>query len=290
MAARPTWKGHLKLSLVSCPIVLYPATSSSERTAFRQINLKTRNRLRQQLIDDQTKEVVEAADKGRGLEIAKNVYLPVTDEEIDSVAIESSHTVSIERFVRHDTIDDRYHDTPYYVAPDEDGDQETFSVIHEAMRGKGVVALARIVLNKRERIVMIQPWEDGLLATTLHYAYEVRAARTVFAGIVPIKIDPEMRELAERLIEQRAGKFEPETFTDRYEEALVAMLDKKRAGAPIPKDRPSAPTSGKVVNLMEALRNSTKGEGPTTRRKAPPLQPKAPARRPAATRRKATSR
>jgi DNA end-binding protein Ku len=157
MAARPTWKGHLKLSLVSCPIVLYPATSSSERTAFRQINLKTRNRLRQQLIDDQTKEVVEAADKGRGLEIAKNVYLPVTDEEIDSVAIESSHTVSIEPFVRHDTIDDRYHDTPYYVAPDEDGDQEAFSVIREAMRGKGVVALARIVLNKRERIVMIQP-------------------------------------------------------------------------------------------------------------------------------------
>jgi DNA end-binding protein Ku len=144
------------------------------------------------------------------------------------------------------------------------------------MRGKEVVALARIVLNKREHVLMIQPWEDGLLATTLHYAYEVRPAKTAFSDIQPIKIDPELRELAERLIEQRAGKFEPETFQDRYEDALKAMLDKKRAGVPIPKDRPSGPASGKVVNLMEALRNSIKSEGATARRKSPPLQPKAP--------------
>jgi DNA end-binding protein Ku len=158
---RPYWKGYIKLALVSCPIALYTAASSSERVAFRQINKKTGNRLRQQLIDDVTREPVEGADKGRRFEYAKNSYLTVEDEEIESIAVESNHIIEIDAFVPRSKIDERYLDSPYYIGPSAQVGQEAFAVIREAMRGKDMVALGRVVVAKRERVIMLQPWEKG---------------------------------------------------------------------------------------------------------------------------------
>src|SRR5579864_8643949 len=177
---RPYWKGYLKLSLVSCPIALYSATSSSERVSFRQINKRTGNRLRQQLVDEVTREPVENEDKGRGYEYAKNAYLLIDDGELDAIAIESSHTIEIDSFVPRDRIDERYLDSPYYITPDGQVGQEAFAVIREAMRGKDMVALGRVVLSKRERVVVLEPWDKGLIATTLRYPYEIRDAKEYF--------------------------------------------------------------------------------------------------------------
>ena len=174
MAPRPYWKGYLKLSLVACPVAVFTATTSSERVSFRQINKQTGNRLRQQLVDDVTREPVDAADKIRGYEVDKNVYVQVEDEEIEALQVESNHTIDIDSFVPRSQIDERYHDSSYYIAPNDQVGREAFAVIREAMRGKDMVALGRIVLAKRERVIALQPWDKGLLGTTLRYAYEVR--------------------------------------------------------------------------------------------------------------------
>src|SRR5712671_2412833 len=219
-----------KLSLVSCPIAVYTAASSGDRVAFRQINKKTGNRLRQQLVDDATREVVESADKGRGYEYSKNEYIMVDDEEFDAIAIESSHTIDIDSFVPREQIDERYFDSPYYICPNDKVGQDAFAVIREAMRGKGMVALGRIVLAKRERVIMLQPWERGLMGTTLRYPYELRATNDYFGDIPDVKIPAEMLKLAEHILETKKADFEPSAFVDRYEEAVVAMLKKKQAG------------------------------------------------------------
>ena len=181
--ARPYWKGYLKLSLVSCPIALYTGTSSTERVSFRQINKKTGNRLRQQLVDEVTREPVEGENKGRGYEYAKNAYIPVDDDELDAIAIESTHTIEIDSFVPREQIDERYLDSPYYIKPNDQVGQEAFAVIREAMRGKGMVALGRVVLAKRERVIMLEPWDNGLMGTTLRYPYEIRDAKEYFDDI-----------------------------------------------------------------------------------------------------------
>lgn len=257
-APRPYWKGHLKLSLVSCPVALYSATSAAERVAFRQINKRTGHRLRQQMIDEVTREPVEGEDKGRGYEVAKNVYLPVEDEELDAIAIESSHTIDIDRFVPRRQIDERYLESPYYLAPSDEVGQEAFAVIREAMRGEAMAALARIVLAKRERVIMLQPWDKGLLGITLRYAYEVRAAHDYFEDIRSVKVAPDMLDLAKHILETKAGDFEPERFADRYEEAVVDLLKRKQAGMPAPRERPAAKATN-VVSLMDALRKSLAG-------------------------------
>jgi len=280
--ARPYWKGYLKLSLVSCPVALYSATSSGERIAFRQINKATGNRVRQQLVDDETREPVEAADKGRGYEVSKGVYVMVEDEEIDSVAIESSHTVDIDTFVPREQIDQRYFDSPYYLVPDDRVGQEAFAVIRDAMRGKSMVALGRVVLSKRERVIMLEPWDKGLLGTTLRYPYELRDAATYFDDIPDVTIPKEMLALAEHILESKQADFEPETFTDRYEEALVEMLRKKQAGMPAPKSAP-APHAANVINLFDALKQSLAQEGKGTKTdSAKTTSPKAPAAKAAA--------
>src|SRR5499426_4201405 len=174
MAVRAYWKGYLKLSLVSCAIGINPATSSSERVSFRQINKKTGNRLRQQLVDEVTREPVEAEDKGRGYEVEKGVFLPVDDDEIEALQIESNHTVDIDSFVPAAQIDKRYYDSPYYIFPTDSVGQEAFAVIRDAMRDKGMVGLGRIVLAKRERVIALEPCGKGMLGTTLRYGYEVR--------------------------------------------------------------------------------------------------------------------
>ena len=259
MAPRPYWKGYLKLSLVACPVAVFTATTSSERVSFRQINRQTGNRLRQQLVDDVTREPVEAADKIRGYEVDKNVYVQVEDEEIEALEVESNHTIDIDSFVPRAQIDERYLDSSYYIAPNDQVGREAFAVIREAMRGKDMVALGRIVLAKRERVIALQPWEKGLLGTTLRYAYEVRNAGEYFDEIPDTKIPKEMLQLAEHILESKAGDFDPSAFVDHYEEAVVDMLKRKQAGAPVSKQKAVAPASN-VVNLMDALKRSVAAE------------------------------
>ena len=178
---RPYWKGYLKLALVSCPIALHAACSRAERIALRQINKATGNRLRQQLIDEETREPVSPEHKGRGYEVAKGHYLIVEDAELEAIEIESTHTIGIDSFVPHAAIDQRFFDSPYYVMPSAPVGQEAFAVIREAMRGKGMVALGRLVLSKRERVIALEPYDKGLLGTTLRYPYEVRKPRITSA-------------------------------------------------------------------------------------------------------------
>ena len=253
--ARPYWRGYLKLSLVSCPIALYTGTSSTERVSFRQINKKTGNRLRQQLVDEVTREPVEGEDKGRGYEYAKNAYIPVDDDELDAIAIESNHTIEIDSFVPREQIDERYLDSPYYITPDGQVGEDAFAVIREAMHGKDMVALGRVVLAKRERVIVLQPWDKGLIATTLRYPYEIRDAKEYFDDIPDVKVEPDMLKLAQHILQSRATDFDPSQFVDHYEEAVVAMLKKKEAGMPVSREH-AGPRPQNVVNLMDALRRS----------------------------------
>jgi DNA end-binding protein Ku len=253
--ARPYWKGYLKLSLVSCPIALYSGTSSSERVSFRQINKKTGNRLRQELVDQVTREPVEGENKGRGYECSKNAYIPVDDDELDAIAIESNHTIEIDSFVPRKQIDGRYLDSPFYVAPNDQVGQDAFAVIREAMRGKGMVALARVVLAKRERVIMLEPWDKGLIGTTLRYPYEIRDAKEYFDDIPNLKLERDMLKLAEHILQSKAADFDPAQFVDHYEEAVVEMLKKKQAGLPVSREH-ATPRPQNVVNLMAALRRS----------------------------------
>ena len=255
LPARPFWKGYLKLSLVSCPIALYTGTTSTERVSFRQINKKTGNRLRQQLVDEVTREPVEGENKGRGYEYSKNAYIPVDDDELDAIAIESSHTIEIDSFVPREQIDERYLDSPYYITPNDQAGQDAFAVIREAMRGKGMAALGRVVLAKRERVIMLEPWDKGLMATTLRYPYEIKEAKEYFDDIPNVKVEPDMLKLAEHILQSKAADFDPAQFVDHYEEAVVEMLKKKQAGMPVSREQ-AVPRPQNVVNLMDALRRS----------------------------------
>jgi DNA end-binding protein Ku len=257
MAPRAYWKGYLKLSLVSCPIALSPVTSSSERVSFRQINKKTGHRLRQQLIDEETHEVVDADDRGKGFEVAKNEYLLVEDDELEALEIESNHAIDIDSFVPAAQIDKRFYNSPYYIVPSDKVGQEAFAVIREAMRGKGMVALGRIVVSKRERVIALEPHDKGLIGTTLHYPYEVRGAGEYFDDIPDIKVSKEMLELAEHILATKAGDFDPAQFKDRYEEAVVELIRKKQANIPVKTEKEELPPPN-VINLMDALRQSVR--------------------------------
>jgi len=264
--ARPYWKGHLKLSLVSCPVALYAGTSSTDRVSFRQINKKTGNRLRQQLVDEITREPIEAADKGRGYEYAKDAYILVDDEELDAIAIESNHTIEIDSFVAREQIDERYLDSPYYITPNGQVGQDAFAVIREAMRGKNMAALGRVVLAKRERVIMLEPRDKGLIGYTLRYPYELREAKEYFDDISDVKVAPDTLQLAEHILSSKATDFDPSRFVDHYEEAVVSMLKKKQAGMTVSRER-AAPRQYNVVNLADALRLSVAQEGAAS---APP--------------------
>jgi DNA end-binding protein Ku len=259
MSPRPFWRGFLKLSLVSCPIALHTACSTSERTSFRQINTATGNRLRQQLIDEETREPVAPEHKGRGYEIAKGQYMIVDDDELETLEIESTHTIDIDCFVPRSQIDQRFFDTPYYVTPNEPVGQDAFAVIRDAMRGKAMVALGRLVLSKRERVIALEPYEQGLLGTTLRYPVEVRSPDAYFSELPELTTAPEMLKLAEHILDGKAADFDPARFHDRYEDALTAHLKAKQAGIV---RQPTAPSAAprRVVNLMDALRRSIAGD------------------------------
>jgi DNA end-binding protein Ku len=270
---RPYWKGYLKLSLVSCPIAVYSSASSSERVAFRQINKQTGNRLKQQLIDEDTGDVVEAADKGRGYETGRHEYMMVEDNELDAIAIESNHTLEIDSFVPRAQIDERYLDSPYYLVPDDKVGQDAFAVIRDAMRGKDMVALGRIVLAKRERVMMLQAWDRGLLGTTLRYASEVRDPAAYFGDLPDIQVPADMLQLAEHILDSKTADFDPSQFKDRYEEAVVEMLKRKQAGMPTSTEQPAFRGKSNVVDLMEALKRSL-ANAPTPKEAVKPKKAK----------------
>ena len=260
MAARAYWKGYLKLSLVTCPVALYPASSQSEKTRFHQINRKTGNRLRQQMVDEETGRVVDKEHKGRGYELGNGKYVEIEPEELEAVEVEATHTIDIDKFVPEEDIDKRYYERPYYIVPDGKGGEEAFAVIRDAMKDKGRVALARIVFANREHILAVEAWGKGMLGTTLRYDYEVRDESEFFKGIASPRVAREMVDLAGHILDSKAGRFDAAKFKDQYELALRKLVKRKAAGKTIepPEEREDR---GNVVDLMEALRQSVGGKG-----------------------------
>ena len=259
MAPRPNWKGYLKLSLVACPIALYPATSTTERVSFNQINKNTGNRIRYRKVDEETEEPVEQADIIKGYQVEKNVYVHVEDEDLEALQVESTHTIEIDKFVPRKQLDERYFDSPYYIVPNDKVGQDAFAVIRDAMKGKGVVGLGRVVLSKRERPIILEPFGKGMRGMTLRYPYEVRDEKEYFAEIPDMKIPSDMLKLAEHIVETKSEDFDPTTFVDTYEEAVVEMLRNKQAGKAISKTATKAP--GKLVgNVIDLLKRSLEME------------------------------
>jgi DNA end-binding protein Ku len=266
VAPRAYWKGYLKLSLVSCPVALFPASSEREKIRFHQVNKKTGNRIKYRKVDAETEDDVDASDIVKGYEVGKGEYIELEPEELEAVAIESTRTIEIDEFVPRKEIDELYLNSPYYVVPDGEVGQQAFAVIREAIRKEGMVALGRVVFTSREHVIALEPRGKGLLGVTLRYPYEIRKEDQYFDEIEDEKIPKDMLELASHIVETKSGHFNPDKFEDHYEEALKDLLKKKRAGEKIeaPKEREPA----KVINLMDALRRSVSAErGGGARRK-----------------------
>ncbi|CCE05234.1 conserved hypothetical protein [Bradyrhizobium sp. STM 3843] len=274
MAPRAYWKGTLKLSLVSCPVVLYPAATSTEKTRFHLINRETGNRLKQQMVDSETGDIVEGEQKGRGYELSNGQYVEIEPEELEAVQIESNHTIDIDSFVPRDEIDQRYLNHPYYIAPDGKAALDAFAVIRDAMKDQDRVALARIVLTHREHIIAIEPLGKGMLGTTLRFPYELRDESEFFDDIKAPKITKDMVELAGHILQTKAAHFDPATFKDEYDTALKTLVKRKAAGKPVklpePEERPS-----NVINLMDALKQSLKAKRTTKPSRASARRPRA---------------
>jgi DNA end-binding protein Ku len=278
MAPRAYWKGSLKLSLVSCPVVLYPASTAVDKTRFHMINKETGNRLKQQMVDAETGDVVESGQKGRGYELKKGEYVEIHKDELEAVQIESNHTIDIDSFVPRDEIDKRYLNHPYYIAPDGKAGLDAFAVIRDAMKDQDRVALARIVLTNREHVIAIEPLGKGLIGTTLRYPYELRDEDEYFDDIRSPKISKDMVELASHILDTKAAHFDPSKFKDEYEDALKALVRRKASGKPVKagarEDRPD-----NVISLMDALKQSLKGKAAAKRRTHVPASRTAPQRR-----------
>jgi Ku protein len=265
MPPRAYWKGSLKLSLVTCPIALYPASTSVEKVHFHMINRETGNRLKQQMVDSETGDVVDKEQKGRGYEVSKGEYVEIEPDELEAVQLESSHTIDIDSFVPVDEIDKRYLNNPYYIAPNGKEGVDAFAVIRDAMRDKSRVALARIVMSNREHVIAIEPLGKGLLGTTLRYPYELRDEADYFDDIRNPKISKDMIELAVHILDSKAAHFDPSKFKDEYEEALKDLVKRKSAGKPVKTvERPERHDN--VISLMDALRGSLRGaKSPATK-------------------------
>jgi len=272
MAPRPTWQGHLRLSLVTCPVALYTAVNSGGDVHFNLINPKTNNRIRMVTTDPDVGPI-DRSDLVKGYEIAKGEYILVTQDEINSVKLESTKIIDIDRFVAEDEIDRLYWDNPYFLAPDGKLAQEAFGVIRTAMEKSGQIALGRVVIGTRERILALEPREKGILAYTIRSEAEVRSPDEIFRDISNKAPDAAMISIAEKIIEQKEGPFDPSQFVDRYEEALKALIEEKKKG-----HKPAEvaePDDTNVIDLMAALRASLGGKAETK----PPAKPKvAPAK------------
>jgi DNA end-binding protein Ku len=274
MAYRPTWQGHLKLSLVTCPVALYTATNSAGDVHFNLINPKTNNRIKMITTDPDTGPI-ERSELVKGYEVSKGEYILLTQDEINSVKLESTKTIEIERFVPGDEIDRLYWDNPYFLAPDGKLAQEAFGVIRTAMEKSGQIALGRVVIGTRERILALEPRDKGILAYTIRTDAEVRKPDEIFGGISDKAADPAMIAIAEKIIEQQEGPFDPSQFVDRYEEALKALIeDKKKGHKPA---KVAEPEDTNVVDLMSALRASLgakdKGAGKSAAKSKPDKAP-----------------
>ena len=279
MAPRANWKGFLKVGELVCPVALYTAASTSERISFHLLNRRTGNRLHREFVDSETGKVVERDDQVKGYEAGENDYIVLDAEEVASAVPESDKTMDVGAFIACDAIDDLYFDKPYYLAPADRHGAEAFALIREGMKAKKVAALAETVLFRRVRTLIIRAHGEGLIATTLNYDYEVRSAEEAFSDIPAVKLKGEMLELAEHIIKTKSGSFDPKSFDDRYDAALAEVVKAKIEGRKIKAPKPKA--EGKVIDLMEALRQSAgKTEKPAKR----PAKKAAAARKPAARR------
>jgi Ku protein len=245
-------------------VVLYPASTTAEKTRFHMINKETGNRLKQQMVDAETGDVVESDQKGRGYELSKGEYVEVEKEELEAVQVESNHTIDIDSFVPREEVDKRYFNHPYYIAPDGKAGVDAFAVIRDAMKDKDRVALARIVLSNREHVIAIEPLGKGLLGTTLRYSYELRDEDDYFDDIKNPRISKDMIDLATHILDSKAAHFDPSKFKDEYENALKTLVKRKAAGKPVKAvEREERPDN--VINLMDALRQSLKGKAAAKR-------------------------
>ena len=286
MAPRANWKGFLRLSLVTCPIALFPATSESEKISFNQINKKTGHRIRYLKVDADTGEEVSNEDIIKGYQVDKDRYLEVTKDELENIALESTRTIEIDEFVPRSEIDDLYLVRPYYIVPDGKVGHDAFAVIRETIRSLDKVALARVVLTNREHVIALEARDKGLVGMLLRYPYEVRDAAEYFGDIEDVKITKDMLDLAKHIVEKKSGHFEPERFEDHYETALTELLVKKQNGLPIAAVKKLA--SSDVINLMDALRQSLASDETAKPAKAPQTAKTPPAKKAAAKKRKAS--
>jgi len=257
MAPRANWKGFLRLSLVTCPVALYPATSESEKISFNQLNRKTGHRIKYAKVDADTGEEVANEDIVKGYKVDTDTFVEVTKEELENVALESTRTIEIDEFVDRTEIDPRYLIRPYYLRPDGKVGHDAFAVIRETIRSMNKVAIGRVVLTNREHIIALEPLDKGLMGTLLRYPYEVRPAEEYFDEIQDVKVTKDMLDLAKHIVNQKAGRFEPDKFEDQYENALVDLINQKRSGKPITSKQ--RPRGENVVDLMDALRKSIGG-------------------------------
>jgi DNA end-binding protein Ku len=258
-AMRPTWEGHLRLSLVTCPVALYTATERAADVHFHLINPKTNHRIRMQTVDASTGRAVDRAGLVKGFEVSKNKYVLFDKDELDAVKLDSTRIIDIQQFVDADAIDRIYWDEPYYLAPAGKTGIEAFAVIQAAMKKQGKVALGQLVLHQRERPCALEPRDGGILLTTLRTHDEIRSSAGVFDRHLP-KPDARMLEIAEKIIAQQQAKFDPSRFKDRYEDALRALIARKKKGQPVTAEAPEEKDE-KVVDLMAALKDSLKGGG-----------------------------
>jgi DNA end-binding protein Ku len=277
MAPRANWKGFLRLSLVTCPVALYPATSEAEKISFNQINKKTGHRIRYLKVDADTGEEVSSDDIVKGYQVDRDRYLEVTKDELENIALESTRTIEIDEFVPRKEIDDLYLVRPYYIVPDGKVGHDAYAVIRETIRSMDKVALARLVLTSREHVISLEARDKGLMGMLLRYPYEVRDQAEYFDEIQDVKITKDMLDLAKHIVEQKSGHFDPSKFEDHYESALQDLLNKKQKGQPIPKAAPRR--ADNVVDLMSALRASIKGSDKETSTKARAARKTKPARR-----------
>ncbi|MGM5050598.1 Ku protein [Tardiphaga sp. 604_B6_N1_1] len=271
MAPRANWKGFLRLSLVSCPVALFPATSDSEKISFNQINRNTGHRIKYLKVDADTGEEVAADDIMKGFKVDTDTYVEVSKDELDNIALDSTRTIEIDEFVPKADIDPRYAIRPYYLVPDGKIGHDAYAVIRETIRDMGKVAIGRLVLTNREHIIALEPLKNGLMGTLLRYPYEVRDEAEYFDDIQDVKVTKDMLDLARHIVEQKTAEFEPGKFEDRYESALVDLVNQKRSGVAL-KPHGKARPGTNVVDLMTALQQSLKGGGaaPKPKAKKPP--------------------
>ncbi len=290
MAPRANWKGHLKLGFLSCPVALYTAASESDRISFHTLNRKTGHRVTRQFIDSETGKAVERTDQVKGYEIGKGDYVVLTTEDIEDAIPESTKTIDIDAFVAEDEMDEVFIDNPYYLAPSDPTGQEAFALIRKAMEGKKVIGIARTVLFRRSRLLLLRPTGSGLTASTLYFDYEVRPAKDVFSEISNQTLSKEMIDLAKHIIATKRGQFEPDKIEDRYEDALAELIKAKQQGKEI-KVPPKPAHGGNVVDLLDALRKSAgypSARTETTTRRAAPRKRKATKKAAPAARKKAS--